>query len=228
MLYNVGSTFIFGGGMPLFLNEIFYSIQGESLWSGLPCIFVRLSGCNLRCRYCDTQYAYEPGEQMTLEEISAKVEQFNCRRLTITGGEPLLQEETPALVTQMIENGYAVSMETNGSINIGQIDQRCMKVVDLKCPSSGMQDHNCMENVTLLGPDDQLKFVIANKTDFEFAVSISKRLTSEVEAERILFSPVHGVLPADQLSSWILESGAHARLHIQLHKILWPDKERGV
>lgn len=214
--------------MSLFINEIFYSIQGESLWAGLPCVFVRLSGCNLRCRYCDTQYAYEPGEQMKLDEIAAQVKQFNCLRLTITGGEPLLQKETPTLVTRMLKDGYAVSMETNGSMNIGHIDQRCMKVVDLKCPSSGMQKHNCMENIALLGPKDQLKFVIANKIDFEFAVSISKRLSSEIDAERILFSPVHGVLPADKLSSWILEARAHARLQLQLHKILWPDRDRGV
>lgn len=214
--------------MTLFVNEIFYSIQGESSWAGLPCVFVRLSGCNLRCRYCDTQYAYEPGEQMTLESIATEVELFNCPRLTITGGEPLLQKETPELVTHMIESGFSVSLETNGSINIGRIDQRCMKVVDLKCPSSGMQDHNCMDNVALLGPKDQLKFVIANKIDFEFAVSISKRLSTEIDAERILFSPVYGLLPADQLSLWMLEAHAHARLHLQLHKILWPDQNRGV
>jgi 7-carboxy-7-deazaguanine synthase len=165
---------------------------------------------------------------MTLEKIAAQVKQFNCPRLTITGGEPLLQQETPALVTHMIEDGFAVSIETNGSINIGRIDQRCTKVVDLKCPSSGMQDHVCMDNVALLGPKDQLKFVITNKKDFEFAVAISNRLATEIDAERILFSPVHGLLPAEQLSSWMLEARAHARLQLQLHKILWPNKARGV
>jgi 7-carboxy-7-deazaguanine synthase len=168
------------------------------------------------------------GEQMTLEKIVAQVKQFNCPRLTITGGEPLIQQETPVLVAQMIEEGFAASIETNGSINIGPIDQRCMKVVDLKCPSSGMQDQNCMDNVALLGPKDQLKFVIANKNDFEFAVSISNRLATDIDAERILFSPVHGVLPAAQLSAWMLEAVAHARLQLQLHKILWPHKEAGV
>lgn len=214
--------------MTLFINEIFYSIQGESLWAGLPCCFVRLSGCNLRCRYCDTQYAYEPGESMTFKKIISEVKKFNCPRLTITGGEPLMQKETPLLIERFIEEGFAVSIETNGSMNIGSLDQRCIKVVDLKCPSSGMQGHNLMENIGLLGPCDQLKFVIANQNDFEFAAAISKRISSHISAERILFSPVHGILPAERLSSWMLESCAHARLQIQLHKFLWPDKDRGV
>jgi 7-carboxy-7-deazaguanine synthase len=214
--------------MALLVTEIFYSVQGESLWAGLPCIFIRLSGCNLRCRYCDTPYAYEPGEPMLLNEIVDRVSRFNCPRLTITGGEPLLQEETPILVSFLIENGFEVSLETNGSINIDLLDSRCIKVVDIKCPSSGMQDKNYMDNIRLLGPEDQIKLVIADRVDFEFSSAIAQRLSPEIGAERILFSPVHGIMPPDRLATWMLESHVHGRLQLQLHKILWPNKDRGV
>lgn len=214
--------------MTLMVTEIFYSIQGESVWSGLPCGFVRLSGCNLRCRYCDTPYAYEPGQPMTGDEILDRIDRFECPRLTITGGEPLLQEETSPLVSVLIDRGYHVSVETNGSLDIEQLDRRCIKIVDVKCPSSGMHAHNRMENLRLLGPLDQIKFVIADRRDFDFSTAIAKRISSEVDAERIWFSPVNGSLPADRLASWILESYPYARLQLQLHKILWPNKDRGV
>jgi 7-carboxy-7-deazaguanine synthase len=214
--------------MTLLVNEIFYSIQGESLWSGLPCVFVRLSGCNLRCRYCDTRYAYQPGDPMTLNQIMAEVSAFQCPRITLTGGEPLYQQETPSLVSLLLENDYSVSMETNGSFHIGPLDPRCIKVMDIKCPSSGMQSHHCMENIQLLGPDDQIKFVIADRADFEFAASLTQRLSSGIEDERMLFSPVYGVLPPQQLAEMMLASRSHGRLQIQLHKLLWPDRTRGV
>jgi 7-carboxy-7-deazaguanine synthase len=140
----------------------------------------------------------------------------------------LLQAETPELVSSLIERGYSVSIETNGSLSIDSLDPRCIKVVDIKCPSSGMQDKNCMENIQHLGPNDQIKFVIADRSDFQFALSVSKRLISRIDAQRILFSPVHGKLPADRLAGWMLESITPARLQIQLHKLLWPGKERGV
>lgn len=214
--------------MTLLVNEIFYSIQGESLWSGLPCVFVRLSGCNLRCRYCDTRYAYEPGDPMTLNDILARVSAFQCPRITLTGGEPLYQEETPGLVSLLLDHDFAVSMETNGSFDIGPLDPRCVKVMDIKCPSSGMQNHNCMENIQRLGPNDQIKFVIADQADFEFATSLAKRFFSRIEDERMIFSPVYGIMPPERLAGWMLESRSHARLQIQLHKLLWPDKTRGV
>lgn len=214
--------------MTLLVTETFYSIQGESVWSGLPCVFVRLSGCNLRCHYCDTPYAYEPGEPMALRDVMDHVNRFNCRRLTITGGEPLLQDQTPELVLTLLENGYDVSMETNGSLDIDRIDHRCIKIVDLKCPSSGMQEHNRMENLRRLGPADQIKFVIADKQDFEFSSAIARRISSSVEADRIWFSPVNGILPADRLAAWMLESNAHGRLQLQLHKLIWPNQDRGV
>ncbi len=214
--------------MSLLVTEIFYSIQGESVWSGLPCAFVRLSGCNLRCHYCDTTYAYEPGEPMGLNEILKRVNRFNCSRLTITGGEPLLQAEMPQLAALLLENGFDVSVETNGSIDIGRIDRRCLIIVDVKCPSSGMQEHNRMENLHQLGSRDQIKFVIADRQDFDFASAITRRLASDIDADRIWFSPVHDRLPADRLAEWMLNSNSHARLQLQLHKCIWPDKDRGV
>ena len=148
--------------------------------------------------------------------------------MAITGGEPLLQEETPLLVSLLLENGFDVSLETNGSINIELLDPRCIKIVDVKCPSSGMQVHNRMDNLQHLGPKDQIKFVIADKQDFEFSLAIAKRLSSDFEAEHIWFSPVSGILPPDRLANWMLESDAHGRLQLQIHKIVWPDKDRGV
>jgi 7-carboxy-7-deazaguanine synthase len=165
---------------------------------------------------------------MTLDEIMVKVSAFQCPRVTLTGGEPLYQKETPLLVSLLLENDFAVSMETNGSFDIGPLDPRCVKVVDVKCPSSGMQSHNCMENIQRLGPHDQIKFVIADQTDFKFATSLTIRFSSRIEDERMIFSPVYGIMPPEQLAKWMLESRPHARLQIQLHKLLWPDKTRGV
>lgn len=214
--------------MTLLVTEIFYSIQGESVWSGLPCGFIRLSGCNLRCHYCDTPYAYEPGQPMSVKDILDRIDRYGCQRVTITGGEPLFQDATPSLVSRLIGKGYQVSMETNGSLDIECLDPRCIKIVDVKCPSSGMQHHNRMENLRLLSREDQIKFVIADRQDFDFSLAIAERISTDVESERIWFSPVSGILPPDRLAAWMLEANAHARLQLQLHKILWPDKERGV
>jgi 7-carboxy-7-deazaguanine synthase len=214
--------------MTLLVNELFYSIQGESTWSGLPCGFVRLSGCNLRCRYCDTQYAYEPGDPTQVGEILQQLNRINCSHVTITGGEPLLQKETPLLVSALLQNGFNISMETNGSQDIGIVDPGCVKIMDLKCPSSGMQAYNRMENLKLLGPQDQVKFVIANQEDYQFALMMARQLASHLQAGNILFSPVHRLLPATDLAQWMLHDHVRARLQIQLHKYLWPDQERGV
>lgn len=214
--------------MALKINEIFYSIQGESTFTGLPFVFVRLTGCNLRCRYCDTRYAYEEGRQMEIGEVIDHVVRFNCKRVTITGGEPLLQTETPDLISQLIHDGYVVSVETNGSLDISGLDRRCTKVVDIKCPSSGMQDHNLLSNIGRLGNQDQLKFIIADRKDFEFASGIIEKMDRPLPAGNILFSPAHGQLGPDQLAQWILDDGMEVRLQIQLHKYIWPEIERGV
>ncbi len=214
--------------MTLLVSELFYSIQGESTWSGLPCGFVRLSGCNLRCRYCDTQYAYESGNPTEVGDILQQLTRFECSHVTITGGEPLLQKDTPILVSRLIQNGYNISLETNGSLDIGIVDPRCVRIMDLKCQSSGMQAHNRMENLKLLGPQDQVKFVIATKEDYQFALMMAKQLAGTIQADKILFSPVHRLLAADVLAQWMLRDHARARLQIQLHKYLWPDQDRGI
>lgn len=214
--------------MSLLVTELFYSIQGESTWSGLPCGFVRLSGCNLRCRYCDTQYAYDPGEAMEVEDIARRVKRFGCTHVTITGGEPLLQPETPGLIAELLRNNFKVSLETNGSLDIGAVDPGCVRIMDLKCPSSGMQPQNRMENLQLLGPRDQVKFVIADREDYEFALTMITRLPRGIQAGNTLLSPAHGIMPAADLAQWMLQDRVPARLQIQLHKYLWPDQDRGV
>ena len=165
---------------------------------------------------------------MQPDDIIIKVEKYDCTHVTITGGEPLLQKETPALISRLLQKGYHVSLETNGSQGIGVVDPLCTKVMDLKCPSSGMQAHNRMENLRLLGPLDQVKFVIANHEDYQFALNMARRLTNHIQHDRILFSPVHGHLPAQELARWMLRDRARARLQIQLHRYLWPDETRGV
>jgi 7-carboxy-7-deazaguanine synthase len=214
--------------MSLLVTEVFHSIQGESTWAGLPCGFVRLSGCNLRCRYCDTQYAYAPGDLMQIDTILGRLERFDCTHVTVTGGEPLLQEDAPLLIARLLQKGYQVSLETNGSQDIGGVDPLCIKVMDLKCPSSGMQSHNRMANLKLLSHLDQVKFVIADQDDYQFARTMADRLINHIRHDRILFSPVHGHLPATDLARWMLRDHARGRLHIQLHRYLWPDQHRGV
>lgn len=214
--------------MTLTINEIFYSIQGESTFAGLPFVFVRLTGCNLRCRYCDTRYAYEAGRPMEIGDVVAHVARFGCNRVTVTGGEPLLQTETPGLVSQLIEKGYDVSVETNGSLDVSGLDRRSVKVVDVKCPSSGMQHHNRLSNMDRLSRGDQIKFVITDRTDFDFALNIVEETAPSLPAGDVLFSPAHGQLGPDKLARWILEAKASVRLQIQLHKYIWPDVERGV
>jgi 7-carboxy-7-deazaguanine synthase len=214
--------------MTLKVNEIFSSIQGESTWSGLPCTFVRLTGCNLRCSYCDTQYAYDEGRNWSTQALGLRLEALQWRRICLTGGEPLLQQQTPAFVAHLLDNGYEVSLETNGSLDIRTLDQRCVKIMDLKCPSSGMLAHNRIDNLDHLGPHDQVKFVIAGPEDFQYACEMTDKIGRNVGADRILFSPAHGSLPAMQLAGWMLEGHTNARLQIQLHKQLWPEQDRGV
>lgn len=165
---------------------------------------------------------------MQIDAILKCLERFDCTHVTVTGGEPLLQNDTPMLISRLLQKGYHVSLETNGSQDIGVVDPLCIKVMDLKCPSSGMQSHNRMENLRLLGPQDQVKFVIAKQEDYQFALMMANRLTSHIQHDRILFSPVHGYLPDRDLAQWMLRDRARARLQIQLHRHLWPDETRGV
>jgi 7-carboxy-7-deazaguanine synthase len=214
--------------MSLMINEIFYSIQGESLYAGCPCIFIRLTGCNLRCTYCDTRYAYESGNPMALEEIAAELLKFPCRLVEITGGEPLLQQETPQLVYFLLEKGYRVLMETNGSFNIDCLDSRCIKIIDIKCPGSGEKDACDLGNLERMSTNDQVKFVLCDRQDYAYAKQMRAAIPAIIPAGNILYSPAAGRLDPAALSRWILQDGLDVRLHLQLHKIIWPDIDRGV
>lgn len=215
--------------MTLKVNEIFYSIQGESSYAGWPCIFVRLSGCNLRCSYCDTQYAYEDGDNMEIKEIINRISAYNCSLVEITGGEPLLQAGTPDLVKQLLDKGYSVLLETNGSLDIGTIDERCVRIVDIKCPSSGEEESNSLENLKQLGEKDELKFVISDRADYEYAKEILDRALMDSPASVIAhFSPCYGKITLKELSQWILDDALNVRLHIQLHKFIWGPYEKSV
>jgi 7-carboxy-7-deazaguanine synthase len=215
--------------LSLKVNEIFYSIQGESSYTGYPCIFVRLSGCNLRCSYCDTQYAYEDGGQLEIAEIVNSVKAYDCPLVEITGGEPLIQAETPILITQLIENGYKVLLETNGSQDISLVDGRCIRIVDIKCPSSGEHLRNDLGNLARLTGSDEVKFVIETREDFEYAKDVLKRLPSVMDGHILVhFSPVFGQIDPRQLAEWILEDHLNVRLHLQMHKVIWDEDARGV
>ena len=211
------------------INEIFYSIQGESLYAGLPCVFIRLTGCNLRCTYCDTRYAYDEGTEMSLPEILRQIDAYPKSALVeLTGGEPLLQEDTPALVERLLDHGRTVLMETNGSRDISRIDGRCIRIMDVKCPSSRMDAHNDLNNLRRLGPNDQIKFIIGTPGDYTFAMDIVKQIPPDFPRWNILLSPAFGVLSPDLLAQWILRDGMGVRLHLQLHKWIWPNTDRGV
>jgi 7-carboxy-7-deazaguanine synthase len=214
--------------MTLKVNEIFYSIQGESLYAGLSCVFVRLSGCNLRCSYCDTTYAYEEGTEIELTDIIKQVENYKCSLVEVTGGEPLLQENTRFLIYKLLEKGYEVLLETNGSLDIGVTDKRCVKILDVKCPSSGESGKNDLKNLEKLGDKDQVKFVIGNRQDYEFAREITISRCMGIAGNHLLYSPVAGKINPARLAEWILEDRLQVRLHLQLHKVIWPHVERSV
>jgi 7-carboxy-7-deazaguanine synthase len=214
--------------LTLNVNEIFYSIQGESSFSGIPCIFIRLTGCNLRCSYCDTRYACDEGTVLSLDEVLRRIALFPCSLVEVTGGEPLLQQNTPKLLRILLHLGYKVLVETNGSMNIEAIDKRCIRIVDIKCPSSGEADMNDLGNLKRLTGKDELKFVIGCRSDYEFAKDLV--LSPEIMNLKIkppLFSPVMNKLKPKRLAAWILEDHLNVRLQVQLHKVIWGNR-RGV
>lgn len=215
--------------MPLKVNEIFYSIQGESSYAGRPCAFVRLTGCNLRCAYCDTQYAYEEGTWIELNEIIDKIKIFACRLVEITGGEPLLQEQTPELIRTLLDQNFTVLLETNGSMDIGAVDERCIRIMDIKCPSSGESERTHLENLDILTPNDEIKFVVGSREDYEYAkFMLSTFLPERSHLKPPLFSPVFGKIDAQTLAQWILRDRLDVRLQLQLHKLIWDPERRGV
>ncbi len=209
------------------VNEIFKSIQGESTYAGIPCVFIRLTGCNLRCSYCDTAYAYDEGFAMSLSEIIERVKIYECGNVCITGGEPLLQENINKLINLLKKNDFNVYIETNGSQNIDVLPKGIVRIVDIKCPGSGMEQEMDWQNIKRLKRKDELKFIISSKRDYEWAKGITKKYKI-IDRTTVLFGLVHGKLKPKTLAGWILKDGIDVRLQLQLHKIIWPDKARGV
>ena len=212
----------------LTINEIFYSIQGESTKAGEPCVFVRLTGCDLRCSWCDTPYAFHEGHRLSVEDVVERVKGFGCQLVEITGGEPLLQEDVYELMTRLLEEGHAVMLETGGHRSIGRVPTAVLKVVDIKCPGSGEADTNDWGNLERLQPHDEVKFVISDRADYDFAREIIHRHDLSKHAAALLLSPVHGVLEPKTLSEWMLGDHLPARLQLQIHKYIWSPDQRGV
>jgi len=208
------------GAQKLRITEIFYSLQGETSRIGLPTVFVRLTGCPLRCTYCDTAYAFTGGQNMSVHEILAQVAQFAPKYVTVTGGEPLSQKNCLSLMTELCDAGYAVSLETGGSIDIGSVDRRVMKVVDIKTPASGESEKNNWNNLSLLTHLDEIKFVLCDENDYRWAINILSQYQLSEKCE-VLFSPAHGQLDPARLAEWILRDRLPVRMQLQLHKLLW-------
>ncbi|MDH7507293.1 MAG: radical SAM protein [Candidatus Thermoplasmatota archaeon] len=206
------------------INEIFYSIQGEGAWSGLPNIFIRTTGCNLRCSFCDTKYAYFKGKEMSIKEIIKKITQYPCNYVCITGGEPLLQKDITDLINKLLKKRYKICVETNGSMSIEKLLKKktLMISLDIKCPSSSMHKNNFLENINFLRKHDQLKFVIKNKNDYEYAKKI---LETYKPACTVFLQPVWGKNPKN-LAEWIINDGLNAKLGLQIHKIIWGEKRK--
>ena len=204
------------------ITEIFYSLQGEAKEVGIPTVFVRLTGCPLRCNYCDTAYAFKGNNPLSIESIMEQVAKYNTRYVCVTGGEPMAQSNCLILLDTLIEAGYKVSMETSGSIDISPVNNKVSVVMDLKTPSSTEQSQNRYENIALLERKDQLKFVIASRPDFEWSCSILEN--NNVDCD-VLFSPVYESLKPVDLADWILEKQLNVRLQVQLHKLLWGDQK---
>ena len=202
------------------VTEIFYSLQGETRTVGLPTVFVRLTGCPLRCSFCDTAYAFHGGIKMDISDIVAKVQTYQPRYVTVTGGEPLAQKSCFSLLKALCDLGVEVSLETSGAINIEDVDQRVVCVMDLKTPGSGEESKNCYENISLLKQTDQLKFVICDRNDYDWACNKIVEFNLAEQCE-VLLSPVHGELQPADIADWILEDKLAVRLQVQLHKYLW-------
>jgi 7-carboxy-7-deazaguanine synthase len=209
------------------INEIYYSIQGESTKAGLPCVFVRLTFCNLRCTYCDTEYAFYEGKDLSIGDIMEEVRKYNCSLVEITGGEPLFQEESYILMKQLADDGFEVLLETGGSLPINNIDQRVKIIMDLKTPSSGMLKENMYENINYLKKDDEVKFVIGSREDYLWSKQIIEKYDLN-KKNAILFSVVFGKLLPIELVNWILEDKLNVRFQLQMHKFIWKPDERGV
>ena len=212
----------------LTVNEIFHSIQGESTHAGRPCVFVRLTACDLRCSWCDTPYAFHEGQKMSVDEVLGRVRAYDCDVVEITGGEPLLQREVYPLMERLLERGHGVLLETGGHVPLDDVPEPVVAVVDVKCPGSGEAAKMHWPNLEQLSPHDEVKFVIADRDDFDYAADVVRRFRLAEHAAAVLFSPVHGELDPATLTKWILDARLPVRLQIQAHKYIWSPEARGV
>ena len=212
----------------LTVNEIFHSIQGESTHAGRPCVFVRLTACDLRCSWCDTPYAFHEGRKMTIDEVVAAVDRHGCPLVEITGGEPLLQEDVYPLMERLLAEGRTVMLETGGHRPIARVPRDVVKIVDVKCPGSGEADRNEWRNLDALAPHDEVKFVVKDRADYEYARDVIARYGLASRAAAVLLSPVHGVMDPRTLSEWMLADRLPARPQLQIHKFIWHPDTRGV
>ena len=213
--------------MSLKINEIYYSVQGESTHSGCPCIFIRLTYCNLRCSYCDTEYAFYDGKDMEITDIMSEIKRWDCNLVEVTGGEPLFQDECIDLLNELVNSNYEVMLETGGSLSISDVPKKVVKIVDFKCPSSKMVKKNLWSIVDDLQPHDEVKFVIGNREDFDWA----KDRITEYSLDKIctlLFSPTFGEIDPQQIVEWILAENLPVRMQLQMHKMIWSPEEKGV
>ena len=209
------------------VTEIFHSIQGESTFAGQPCVFVRLTGCPLRCTWCDTEYAFYGGSGQSIEQILAKVESYGCRLVEVTGGEPLAQPESLTLITRLCERGFDVLIETSGAIDTAAVDARAHVILDVKCPGSGMSDRVHWPNLDRLTGKDEVKFVLTDRSDYDWACHVLAQYELSGRCT-VLMSPVFGSLEVRQLAEWILADRLPVRLQLQLHKLIWTPDMRGV
>lgn len=209
------------------INEIFFSIQGESTYAGLPCVFVRLTYCNLRCSYCDTEYSFHEGEWRNLDDIINEVKSYKCKLVEVTGGEPLLQDNVHPFMKRLCDEGMDVMLETGGHMDIMRVDKRVKRIMDIKCPSSGETDKMCWQNINHINSNDQIKFVVGTREDYQFAKdTIAKYKLAGLCP--LLISPVFGKIDLEQLAGWILQDNLDVRMQLQMHKYIWQPDKRGV
>jgi len=212
----------------LTVNEIFHSVQGESTLAGRPCVFVRLTACDLRCTWCDTPYAFVEGRKMSVAEVAAEVARFGCPLVEVTGGEPLLQEDVYPLMVRLLDEGHTVLLETGGHVSVERVPPKVIKILDVKCPASGESAKNHWDNLARLDVRDQVKFVIQDRADYEFARDVLGRHALDRRVAAVLFSPVHGVLEPKELAGWVLADRLPVRVQLQVHKYIWGADARGV
>ena len=212
----------------LTINEIFHSIQGESTHAGRPCVFVRLTACDLRCRWCDTPYAFHEGRKMSVDDVIADVESRGCQTVEVTGGEPLLQADVYPLMQRLLDSGKTVMIETGGHRSIADVPAGVIRIMDIKCPGSGESEKNDWSNLAHLTQRDEVKFVIADRRDYEYARDIVARENLPARVNAVLFSPVHGELDPKQLSEWVIADRLDVRVQLQVHKYIWSPTTRGV